>query len=137
MRAYGRTLPFTSPLQVPDFASSAAPFLCSLPHCVFACLPIPASKSRRDLLAYDELDGVPSIPEIEQQFGVEIFIPRLTSDAGEVRNTEGRAFLNVCISCRTAEPAEGGGAVETVEEATLCLISRCHAFGVLLQQQPL
>ena len=135
MRAYGRTLPFTSPLQVADFTSSGAPFLCSLPHCAFACLPIPALTSRRDLLAYDELDGVPSIPEIEQQFGVDIFIPRLTSDSGQMRNAEGRAFLNVCISCRTAEPAAAGGAVETVEEAVLCLISRCHALGVL--QQPL
>ena len=93
-----RGLSFGCRAEVPEFAHSASPCLCSAEDAVFACLPLPARQSVRDVFCYEDLQEAPSIAVIEDRHAVAVDVPRLTDDQGQTRNAEHCPWLHVVIS---------------------------------------
>jgi hypothetical protein len=112
------TIDIDSALFVPDFGSSSHPYIRSLPHTTFACLPIKAHRDVRDVLCYKDVEGTMDLSEVESTCQVQLHVPQMKEE-GEVTQREGSEnenghhdggeWLNVTVWKDSEEGSTRGG----------------------------
>ena len=121
MKTEGLSVSCSSDVLLAEFSSSSSAFLCCRSDCVFACIPIPASSAMRSCVLHQQMPDLPDIATCETDYGLDVYVPRLSDEDGRSRNAQQLPWLNITVK-RVGQQLTD----DTLDEPLVLILERCR-----------